>query len=109
MSEIDIFVTLTGNFNISILDHKNISFIGNTGHYDDKIHLTRSEGLEGMRVGSLKPPLRGSRCDRASVRPTAQFGLRHWPSHCWRQMLPLRGSIVHTRFLWFRSPDQHEV
>ena len=59
MSESDIFVSSTGNFNISILDHmkkleNNASFVGNTGHFDNKTELGGSEGLEGMKAGNIK-------------------------------------------------------
>ena len=40
MSEIDIFVSSTGNFNIITLDHmklmENRAFVGNTGHFDNE-------------------------------------------------------------------------
>ena len=53
MSEIDVFVSSTGNFNISALNHfkklKNNEFVGNTGHFDDEINLAGSGGLEGMK------------------------------------------------------------
>ena len=43
MSEIVIFVSSTGNFNIITLDHmnklKNIAFVGNTGHFDNEINF----------------------------------------------------------------------
>ena len=29
--------------------------------------------------------------------------------HCWCQMLPLRGSIVHTRFHWYRRSGFHDT
>ena len=43
MSEIDIFVSSTGNFNISTWNHlkklKNNAFFGNAGHSDDVVDL----------------------------------------------------------------------
>ena len=58
MSEFDIFVSSTGIFNISTLDHmrmiKNSAFVGNTGHFDKEIDLVGSEGLESMKVGNIK-------------------------------------------------------
>ena len=59
MFEIDIFVSSTGNFNISIFDHmkklKNNALVGNTGHFDNEIDLAGWEGLEGMKVDNIKP------------------------------------------------------
>ena len=59
MSEIDIFVSSTGNFNISALGHlrksKNNAFVGNTGHFDDEIDLIGSECVEGMKVDNITP------------------------------------------------------
>ena len=40
MSEIDIIVSSTGSFNIKVL---NVS-VGNTGHFDNEIDFTGSEG-----------------------------------------------------------------
>ena len=49
MSEIDIFVSSAGNFNIRILDHMkkvvNNAFVGNTGHFDEVVDWAGSEGL----------------------------------------------------------------
>ena len=48
--EIDIFVSSTGNFNLSTLDHmkklKNSSIVGSTGHFDDEIDFADSESLD---------------------------------------------------------------
>ena len=48
MSEIDIFVSSTGNFNIITLDHvkMNIALARNTGHFDNQ---------DGMKVDNIKP------------------------------------------------------
>ena len=58
MSEIDTFVSSTGDFNIITLDHmkklKNNAFVGDTGHSDNEIDLPASEGLEGMKVDNKK-------------------------------------------------------
>ena len=35
---------------------KNSAFVGNTGHVDNAIDLSGSEGLEGLKVDSIKPP-----------------------------------------------------
>ena len=48
MLEIEILVSSTGNFNISMKKLKNYVFVGNTGHIDDEIDFAVSEGLEGM-------------------------------------------------------------
>ena len=52
-SLIDIFVSSTGNSNISIWTTgrslRNISLVGNIGHFDE-IDFTSSEGLDGMKV-----------------------------------------------------------
>ena len=53
--QIDILVSLTGNFNVSMKMLKNNAFFGDTGHFDKEIDLAGSEGLEGMKVDSLKP------------------------------------------------------
>ena len=65
MSEIEIFVSSTGNFtlilvlNISISDHmkklKNVSLVGNTGYFDNKVDFAGSESLDGVKVVNIKP------------------------------------------------------
>jgi len=59
VSEIDIFVSSTGNFNIITLDHmkkmKNNAIVGNIGHFDNEIDMAGLEGLEGMKVDNIKP------------------------------------------------------
>ena len=59
--EIDILVSSTGNFNISMKKLKNNAFVGNTGHVDDEIDLAGSEGLEGMpqKIVSSSPLVTG--------------------------------------------------
>ena len=60
-TEIDIFVSSTGNFNIITLDHmkklKNNAFVGNvqTRQFGDEIGSSSSHGLEGMKVDNIKP------------------------------------------------------
>ena len=48
MLAIDLFVSSTSHFNIDTLDHmnklKNTAFVGNTGHFDNRIDLPGSEG-----------------------------------------------------------------
>ena len=50
VSEIDIFVSSTGNFNIITLDHmkkmKNNAIVGNIGHFDNEIDMAGLEGLD---------------------------------------------------------------
>ena len=57
MSEIDLFVSSTGKFNISTLDHmkklKNNAFVGSTRHFYNEIGWAGSEGLEGMKIDDL--------------------------------------------------------
>ena len=53
--ESDIFVSSTGNFNFSMKEWRNKAFVGNTGHLDNEIDWADSEGLEGVKVGSIKP------------------------------------------------------
>merc|ERR1712083_52805 len=59
VSEIDIFVSATGNFNIITLDHmkkmKNNAIVGNIGHFDNEIDMAGLEGLQGMKVENIKP------------------------------------------------------
>merc|ERR1739847_180172 len=47
LSEIDIFVSSTGNFNIITLDHmskmKNNAIVGNIGHFDNEIQMEKLE------------------------------------------------------------------
>ena len=59
VSEIDIFVSSTGKFNIRILDHmkkfENNAIVRNIGHFDNAMDLASLEDLEGMKVDSIKP------------------------------------------------------
>merc|ERR1712013_680301 len=59
VSEIDIFVSATGNFDIITLAHmkkmKNNAIVGNIGHFDNEIDMAGLEGLEGMKVDNIKP------------------------------------------------------
>ena len=53
VSEINIFVSSAGHFNISTLDHMkklNNTFAGNTRNFNNEIDLASSEGLDGMKV-----------------------------------------------------------
>merc|ERR1740130_884180 len=59
VSEIDIFVSTTGNFNIITLDHmkkmKNNAIVGNIGHFDNEIDMAGLEGFAGIKVENIKP------------------------------------------------------
>jgi len=59
VSEMDIFVTTTGNFNIIRLEHmqkmKNNAIVGNIGHFDNEIQMAELEGFPGIKVENIKP------------------------------------------------------
>merc|ERR1712078_496854 len=59
VSEVDIFVTTTGNFNIITLEHmkkmKNNAIVGNIGHFDNEIDMAGLEGFAGIKVENIKP------------------------------------------------------
>jgi adenosylhomocysteinase len=59
VSEIDIFVTTTGNYNIIRLEHmqkmKNNAIVGNIGHFDNEIQMAELEGFPGIKVENIKP------------------------------------------------------
>merc|ERR1712100_992605 len=59
VGEIDIFVTTTGNFKITALDHmknmKNNAIVGNIGHFDNEIDMAGLEGFPGIKVENIKP------------------------------------------------------
>merc|ERR1712084_26766 len=59
LSEVDIFVTTTGNFKIITLEHmkkmKNNAIVGNIGHFDNKIEMEKLESYEGIKVENIKP------------------------------------------------------
>ena len=58
-SEIDIFVSTTGNYKIIRLEHmkmmKNNAIIGNIGHFDNEIDMAGLEGFPGIKVDNIKP------------------------------------------------------
>merc|ERR1711881_78544 len=58
VSEVDIFVTTTGNFNIITLEHmkkmKNNAIVGNIGHFDNEIDMEGLEGFKGIKVENIK-------------------------------------------------------
>jgi len=59
VSEIDIFTSATGNFNIITLAHmkkmKNNAIVGNIGHFDNEIDMAGLEGMEGVKMETIKP------------------------------------------------------
>merc|ERR1711881_188740 len=59
VSEMDIFVTTTGNFNIITLEHmkkmKNNAIVGNIGHFDNEIQMAGLENFPGIKVENIKP------------------------------------------------------
>merc|ERR1712127_816857 len=59
VSEIDIFCSTTGNFNIITLEHmkkmKNNAIVGNIGHFDNEIDMAGLEGFAGIKVENIKP------------------------------------------------------
>merc|ERR1711988_1496676 len=58
VSEIDIFTSATGNFNIITLEHmkkmKNNAIVGNIGHFDNEIDMAGLENTPGMKVENIK-------------------------------------------------------
>merc|ERR1712228_629076 len=58
VSEIDIFVSSTGNYNIITLDHmakmKNNAIVGNIGHFDNEIDMAGLEGFPGIKTENIK-------------------------------------------------------
>merc|ERR1712185_557207 len=59
ISEVDIFVTTTGNFKIITLEHmkkmKNNAIVGNIGHFDNEIEMDLLENYPGIKVENIKP------------------------------------------------------
>merc|ERR1712188_332412 len=59
VSEIDIFVSTTGNFGIIKLADmqkmKNNAIVGNIGHFDNEIDMEGLEKFPGMKVENIKP------------------------------------------------------
>ena len=59
MSEIDIFVSSTGNYQHQRFGPqkklKNVSLVGNTGYFDNELDFAGSEGLDGVKVVNIKP------------------------------------------------------
>merc|ERR1712185_151775 len=59
VSEIDIFVSTTGNFGIIKLADmqkmKNNAIVGNIGHFDNEIEMEKLEAFPGIKVENIKP------------------------------------------------------
>merc|ERR1712187_19809 len=59
VSEIDIFTSATGNFNIITLElmkkMKNNAIIGNIGHFDNEIDMAGLENFPGIKCENIKP------------------------------------------------------
>jgi len=59
VSEIDIFTSATGNYDIITLEHmksmKNNAIVGNIGHFDNEIDMAGLEGFPGIKVENIKP------------------------------------------------------
>merc|ERR1712070_763043 len=59
LSEVDIIITTTGNFNVIRLEHmekmKNNAIIGNIGHFDNEIDMEGLENKKGVKVQNIKP------------------------------------------------------
>jgi len=59
VSEVDIFVSTTGNFGIIKLADmqkmKNNAIVGNIGHFDNEIDMEGLEKFPGMKVENIKP------------------------------------------------------
>merc|ERR1712130_992546 len=58
VSEVDIFISTTGNFDIITLEHmkkmKNNAIVGNIGHFDNEIQMEALEKFPGMVVENIK-------------------------------------------------------
>jgi len=59
ISEIDIFVSTTGNKDIITVAHmekmKNNAIVGNIGHFDNEIDMAGLEGFKGIKCDNIKP------------------------------------------------------
>merc|ERR550514_2305040 len=54
VSEIDIFVSATGNFNIITAEHmKNNAIVGNIGHFDNEIDMAGLEAIPGIKCDNI--------------------------------------------------------
>merc|ERR1712066_897088 len=59
LSEVDIVITTTGNFNVIRLEHmekmKNNAIVGNIGHFDNEIDMEGLENKQGVKIQNIKP------------------------------------------------------
>ena len=59
VSEADVFVTTTGNFNVITADHmakmKNNAIVGNIGHFDNEIDMAGLGKVDGIQRETIKP------------------------------------------------------
>ena len=59
VSDVDIFVTTTGNFNIITADHmaqmKDKAIVSNIGHFDNEIDMAGLAKVSGIRKEEIKP------------------------------------------------------
>jgi len=58
VSEVDIFITTTGNKDVFKLEHmihmKNNAIVGNIGHFDNEIEMAKLEKFAGIKVTNIK-------------------------------------------------------
>ncbi|MDP7008696.1 MAG: adenosylhomocysteinase [Phycisphaerales bacterium] len=59
VSNVDVFVTTTGNFNVITADHmsrmKHNAIVGNIGHFDNEIEMSALEKIDGIKKINIKP------------------------------------------------------
>merc|ERR1712227_296447 len=59
VSQVDIFVSSTGNYDIIKLEHmkkmKNNAIVGNIGHFDNEIDMAGLENFPGIKCENIKP------------------------------------------------------
>ena len=59
VSNVDVFVTTTGNFNVITADHmakmKHNAIVGNIGHFDNEIDMAGLEKTPGIEKINIKP------------------------------------------------------
>merc|ERR1712118_431114 len=59
VSEIDIFITATGNKDIIMVKHmekmKNNAIVGNIGHFDNEMDMAGLESFPGIKIDNTKP------------------------------------------------------
>merc|ERR1712118_596186 len=59
ISEVDIFITATGNKDIIMVKHmekmKNNAIVGNIGHFDNEMDMAGLESFPGIKIDNIKP------------------------------------------------------